>query len=150
MTKIAMVCLDCGSDNISTSNVSAYWNVARQDWDYEHYDSGMYCSECGDDGGDREIEYFSERFGRSCSDFEAGDVVKFEKDMLIYSQLTGHDKIPEDREHNTLAVVIDETEEDQRAKTYGNIRDTVLVRLFTGELIEVWPRDIYKFGGNDE
>lgn len=149
MSKIMVICADCGSDNVSTSNVSGYWNVEKQDWDYEHYDSAMYCSDCGDDGGSEEIPYDPDRFRRDSSSFEIGDTVKFEKDMRIYEHLTGYDKVPDDLEH-VLAVVVDDPGKGWRSNSWGNERDTIPVRLFTGELIEVWPRDVYKFGGSDE
>lgn len=145
MADIDIVCDDCGSNNLSCDRVTGYWNVPKQEWEYDHYDSEMYCSHCGDNGRSDEIEYFPERWKREPDDFEIGDTVKFEKDIRAYSELTGSKSINDITEH-TLALVVEDKEDGTfRSKSWNDPRNTVLVRLFTGELLEVWPRDIYKF-----
>lgn len=143
MTKIAIVCRDCGSPDVSAENVTGYWSVTKQDWGYEHYDGGVYCRCCGDNGADLEIEYDPERYNRQETDFEVGDLVKFHEGIPDYSELVGNDKLPGDVEH-VLALVVEPPNKWGKPQYGGNNRDTVPVRLFTGELIEVWPRDIYK------
>ena len=143
MTKIAIVCSECGSADVSTQQVTGYWNPHKQDWDYEHYERDMYCCHCGDNGGCEEIPFDPDRFKACDADFDVGDMVRFEADMLVYSDLVGSNHIP-DKPELALAVVVEENETNKRAKSYGDLRDTVLVRLMTGELVEVWPRDIYK------
>lgn len=144
MTKpIIYVCDSCGSTDVSDNRICAYWNPSDQKWVYDHYDSGMYCSPCGDDGGVDEIPYNPYRFKVSYSDFDEGDMVRFEEDVKPYSELAGNEHIP-DKPELALAVVVEESETNKKARTYNDIRDTILVRLMTGELVEVWPRDVVK------
>lgn len=141
------ICDDCGSDDVCDTNASAYWDVTHQRWEYEHGNDGLYCHYCSDNGPTSKVVWDKSRFSRNPSDYEIGDTVKFEPSIKVYDFLTGNEHIPADHQH-TLAIVVssmDDGEADKRAKTYGDVRDTIIVRLITGEAIEVWPRDVYKF-----
>ena len=144
MTKpIIYACDNCGSVDVSDNRITAYWDPRNQKWHYDHYDSVMYCSHCSDDGGVDEIPYDPYRFKLTEADFDVGDVVRFEEDIKLYDELVGNNHIP-DKPELALAVVVEESDTNKKAKTYGDARDTVLVRLMTGDLVEVWPRDLVK------
>lgn len=140
---IIYACDSCGSTEVSNNNVSAYWDASRQEWSYDHWDLLMYCSHCSDDGGVDEIPYDPYRFKLTEADFDEGDMVRFEEDIKLYNELVGNNHIP-DKPELVLAVVVEESETNKKANTYNDLRDTVLVRLMTGELVEVWPRDLVK------
>ena len=139
--KIMVVCDDCGYSGVSADSVSGYWNVSQQEWNYDHYDDRVYCAACGDGGSDRSVTYDPDRFELDPRDYDEGDVVKFQPDLLPYNCLYGNEKLPDDLTL-VLAVVVDD--EKSRSKSYDDMRETIVVRLMTGEAIEVWPRDIFK------
>jgi len=143
MDKVDIVCADCGSNSTSFSSVTAYWDVREQRYDYDHYDDLAYCSHCGDDGRNVNVPYYPHRWALRSEDFERGNMVKFQPDMRKYDELIHPDDMP-DITPDTLGVVVEWDDDVVRGRAYGDIRDTVAVRLMTGELLEVWPRDLIK------
>lgn len=140
---IIYVCDSCGSVDVSDNRVTGYWDATTQKWTYEHYDSTIHCYNCSDEGGFWQLPYDPYRFKLTEADFDVGDVVRFEEDVKVYDDLVGNNHIP-DKPELALAVVVEESDTNKKAKTYNDFRDTVLVRLMTGELVEVWPRDLVK------
>lgn len=143
MDKVDIVCADCGSNSTSSSSVTAYWDAREQRYDYDHYDDRVYCSHCGDDGRNVNVPYYPDRWALRIEDFERGDMVKFQPDMREYDELIHPDEMP-DITPDTLGVVVEWDDDVVRGRAYGDMRDTVAVRLMTGELLEVWPRDLIK------
>lgn len=135
--KVAKVCDGCGSDDVYF-DASAYWNREKQEFEFELTHEREYCSVCHSETRTLDVPWTRERWANVVV---KGDLVNFHPDRSDYANFytltTPGSQFNWDLLDTALGLVVDERPEG---------RDTVLVRLFTGEDIEVWPRDLIVVG----
>jgi len=140
-------CARCGSENVSASGYGA-WSIEKQEWVFDHDGDHSYCSTCQNETWTESVVYDKARWDQKIS---KGDLVNFHPDRRDYAQ---YDVLTDPRDSNpsfdhdcldtALALVI--AEEVPRKSWHYGTPDTVLVRLFTGETMEVWTRDLVVVG----
>lgn len=144
----AETCAHCGSENIYASG-SGSWSLEKQEWIFEHDGDCSYCHACQNETWTESVVYDYARWHQKIS---KGDLVNFHPDRGDYAQ---YDALVDPRDSNpsfkydcldeALALVINEEVPGADPYSYGD-RYTVLVRLFTGETMEVWTRDLVVVG----
>ena len=142
--KVAKVCDNCGSGNMHFE-ATAWWNIAKQEFEYDlNYDRD-YCFACQDQVSTSDVPWSHDRWNNGV---DKGDLVNFHPDRVDYSRLDALAQPASSFDWDTLDTALGlvvEVRPDPKRK-YAEVRDTVLVRLFTGEDIEVWPRDLIVVG----
>lgn len=142
--KITMVCSHCGGDDIRF-DASGYWSIDKQEFMYELSYDYEYCGNCASECRSTDAVWEQDRWNNVVA---KGDLVNFHPDRMDYSDLDGLDNPGRAFDWASLdtALGLVVSDEGELKGKYGERRETVIVRLFTGEDIEVWPRDLIVVG----